>query len=255
MPSQLAGVNTQLTVHLFAALCAFTAKSSSRYRMPPCVAISRHRGQHGPSQHRVHIGRIPLLGEHLPFDAISSTSLFAPPCWNTPASPGRGERDMPNVTKPGGTIRIDYPPISTVHGYPNHYFNATPEWSISLFERSVSSIQHGRSPQSPYPGHSVDPVRLCSHWVAGVGLRAASRLSACRQRRRSVASAARPTRPAVLPRAQRRSPTHHPGRIASVATKKQSPPDQPSTRFRFAAALRLGSTWCAAPGLGAGPLR
>jgi hypothetical protein len=42
---------------------------------------------------------------------------------------------MCRVCKPGGTLRIDWPFISPVHGYPSHYFNATPEGVISLFEQ------------------------------------------------------------------------------------------------------------------------
>jgi hypothetical protein len=42
---------------------------------------------------------------------------------------------MCRVLKPGGTVRVDYPFISPVHGFPSHYFNATPEGVISLFER------------------------------------------------------------------------------------------------------------------------
>jgi hypothetical protein len=44
------------------------------------------------------------------------------------------------VLKPGGTVMIDYPFMQPVHGYPHHYFNATPMGNRSLFEDTCDIV-------------------------------------------------------------------------------------------------------------------
>jgi len=53
--------------------------------------------------------------------------------------------EMCRVLKSGGTVIVDYPFMSPMHGYPHHYFNATPEGSRSLFEAScdITSVEIG----------------------------------------------------------------------------------------------------------------
>jgi len=54
-------------------------------------------------------------------------------------------KEFARVVKPGGKIFIDWPFLQPVHGYPSHYYNATPEGLRALFERdfAISSLQTG----------------------------------------------------------------------------------------------------------------
>jgi SAM-dependent methyltransferase len=54
-------------------------------------------------------------------------------------------REIGRVLKPGGTVIIDYPFMSPMHGYPHHYFNATPLGNRSLFEPfcDITSVEIG----------------------------------------------------------------------------------------------------------------
>jgi len=54
-------------------------------------------------------------------------------------------REIGRVLKPGGTVINDLPFMSPMHGYPHHYFNATPEGNRSLFEAfcNITSVEIG----------------------------------------------------------------------------------------------------------------
>lgn len=74
------------------------------------------------------------IGEELPFeDAQFDVALCCAVLEHT-RRPWDVAREICRVVKPGGMIRIDYPFLAPVHGYPHHYFNATPQGAISLFE-------------------------------------------------------------------------------------------------------------------------
>jgi SAM-dependent methyltransferase len=75
------------------------------------------------------------VGEDLPFEDDQFDFILCGAVLEHTRRPWDVAREMCRVCKPGGTLRIDWPFISTVHGYPSHYFNATPEGVISLFER------------------------------------------------------------------------------------------------------------------------
>ena len=75
------------------------------------------------------------VGENLPFaDAQFDFVLCAATLEHT-KRPWEVAAEICRVLKPGGIVRIDYPFLQPVHGYPSHYFNATPEGNISLFEK------------------------------------------------------------------------------------------------------------------------
>ncbi|OAG73360.1 putative methyltransferase [Gluconobacter japonicus] len=75
------------------------------------------------------------IGENLPFaDAQFDFVLCAATLEHT-KRPWEVAAEICRVLKPGGIVRIDYPFLQPVHGYPSHYFNATPEGNISLFEK------------------------------------------------------------------------------------------------------------------------
>jgi SAM-dependent methyltransferase len=75
------------------------------------------------------------VGEHLPFEDDQFDFILCGAVLEHTRRPWDVAREMCRVLKPGGTVRVDWPFISPVHGYPSHYFNATPEGAISLFER------------------------------------------------------------------------------------------------------------------------
>jgi SAM-dependent methyltransferase len=85
------------------------------------------------------------VGEALPFaddqfDVVLSFSVM-----EHTKRPWDVAREMCRVLKPGGTIMVDWPFLQPVHGYPDHYFNATPAGNRSLFEAScdVTSLDIG----------------------------------------------------------------------------------------------------------------
>lgn len=73
-------------------------------------------------------------------------------------------QEFARVVKPGGKIFIDWPFLQPVHGYPSHYYNATPEGLRALFERdfAISSVQTG-----PHQGPD-----FTINWIVGGLLRA-----------------------------------------------------------------------------------
>ena len=75
------------------------------------------------------------VGEHLPFADDQFDFILCGAVLEHTRRPWDVAREMCRVLKPGGTVRVDWPFISPVHGYPGHYFNAPPEGVISLFEQ------------------------------------------------------------------------------------------------------------------------
>ena len=75
------------------------------------------------------------VGEHLPFDDDQFDYVLCGAVLEHTRRPWDVAREICRVVKPSGTVRVDWPFISPVHGYPSHYFNATPEGVISLFEK------------------------------------------------------------------------------------------------------------------------
>lgn len=50
--------------------------------------------------------------------------------------------EMRRILKPGGRVFIDWPFLQPVHGYPSHFFNATREGLVSIFEDTGFSVNH-----------------------------------------------------------------------------------------------------------------
>jgi len=82
------------------------------------------------------------VGEDLPFEDEQFDYVLCMAVLEHTRRPWEVAREICRVLKPGGKILVDYPFLQGVHGYPHHYFNATPKGSISLFEdqcRIISS--------------------------------------------------------------------------------------------------------------------
>jgi SAM-dependent methyltransferase len=83
------------------------------------------------------------VGEDLPFADEQFDFVFCFAVLEHTMRPWDVAREMCRVLKPGGTIMVDWPFLQPVHGYPHHYFNATPTGNKSLFEAycDVTSLE------------------------------------------------------------------------------------------------------------------
>lgn len=72
--------------------------------------------------------------ESLPFADEQFDFIFCLAVLEHTMRPWDAAREMCRVLKPGGRIIVDWPFLQPVHGYPHHYFNATPTGNQSLFE-------------------------------------------------------------------------------------------------------------------------
>lgn len=77
---------------------------------------------------------IVCIGEDLPFEDNQFDKIICFAVLEHTKRPWEVAREICRVLKPGGEVLIDYPFLQPVHGYPHHYFNATPKGNQSLFE-------------------------------------------------------------------------------------------------------------------------
>ncbi len=75
------------------------------------------------------------VGEALPFADAQFDFVFCFATLEHTKRPWDVAAEICRVLKPGGTVVVDYPFMQPVHGYPHHYFNATPSGNRSLFEK------------------------------------------------------------------------------------------------------------------------
>jgi hypothetical protein len=80
------------------------------------------------------------VGEDLPFEDDQFDYVLCMAVLEHTRRPWEVAREICRVLKPGGKVLVDYPFLQGVHGYPHHYFNATPKGSISLFEDQCQII-------------------------------------------------------------------------------------------------------------------
>ncbi|MES2497215.1 MAG: methyltransferase domain-containing protein [Pseudomonadota bacterium] len=64
--------------------------------------------------------------------------------------------EFARMLKPGGTVFIDYPFLVPVHGYPSHYYNATREGLVRLFDSGFERIKLATE-RNQTPDHAL-------HW-------------------------------------------------------------------------------------------
>lgn len=88
------------------------------------------------------------IGEKLPFDDNQFDYIMCLAVLEHTREPWEVAREMCRVLKPGGKILVDYPFLQPVHGYPHHYFNATPLGAPTLFEKYCDIESSNISPQS-----------------------------------------------------------------------------------------------------------
>lgn len=81
------------------------------------------------------------FGEALPFDDGTFDGIVSLAVLEHCEDPFAVAGEMVRVLRPGGSMVVDWPFLQPVHGYPNHYFNATPEGGRLTFERLGMSVQ------------------------------------------------------------------------------------------------------------------
>lgn len=74
------------------------------------------------------------VGEDLPFSNDQFDHVFCLAVLEHTKRPWLAVQEIIRVAKPGGLIRIDWPFLQPVHGFPHHFFNATPKGNRSAFE-------------------------------------------------------------------------------------------------------------------------
>lgn len=74
------------------------------------------------------------VGEDLPFASDQFDAVFCLAVLEHTMRPWDVAREISRVLKPGGRVYVDWPFLQPVHGYPHHYYNATPRGNEALFE-------------------------------------------------------------------------------------------------------------------------
>lgn len=64
-------------------------------------------------------------------------------------------REIRRMLKPGGRAFIDWPFLQPVHGYPSHYFNATREGLVSIFEDEGFTVLNALTGEHQTPAYSL----------------------------------------------------------------------------------------------------
>jgi SAM-dependent methyltransferase len=94
------------------------------------------------------IGALPstdvlCFGDSLPFDDDVFDGVVALSVLEHVPDPFSVVAELVRVVRPGCQVIVDWPFLQPVHGYPDHYFNATPNGARQAFERleNVDSVR------------------------------------------------------------------------------------------------------------------
>lgn len=74
------------------------------------------------------------VGEHLPFLDSSFDAVLSIAVLEHVRDPFKCAQEICRVLRPGGELYCSVPFLQPLHGYPHHYFNATPQGLRRLFE-------------------------------------------------------------------------------------------------------------------------
>lgn len=97
------------------------------------------------------------VGEALPFKDDSFDAVISIAVLEHVRDPFQCAREISRVLKPGGRLFCAMPFLQPVHGYPHHYFNATPQGLKRLFEDELET-------QEPVVTPAFHPVWALS-WI------------------------------------------------------------------------------------------
>lgn len=105
------------------------------------------------------------VGEDLPFESEQFDGVFCIAVLEHTKYPWQVVPEIVRVLKPGGLIYIDWPFLQPVHGYPHHYFNATPKGLQSQFE-GTCDIESVDVALSQHPAFALEV--LLREWRNGL---------------------------------------------------------------------------------------
>lgn len=105
------------------------------------------------------------VGEELPFEDAQFDYIICLAVLEHTKRPWVAIDEMLRVLKPGGHIRIDWPFLQGVHGYPHHFYNATPKGAVSQFEEQCE-ILWSETMIWQHPMFTLDNV--LSEWRLGL---------------------------------------------------------------------------------------
>ena len=94
------------------------------------------------------------VGEDLPFEDAQFDTVICCAVLEHTRRPWDVAREICRVLKPGGQVLIDWPFLQGVHGYPHHYYNATPQGVVSLFEGCCDIVSSTIEPNN-HPMHAI----------------------------------------------------------------------------------------------------
>ena len=105
------------------------------------------------------------VGEHLPFVGGSFDAVISVAVLEHVRDPFRCAAEIVRVLKPGGDLLCSVPFLQPLHGYPHHYFNATPQGIRRLFEDGMANLVVS-VPAACHPVHAVHWI--LSSWAQGL---------------------------------------------------------------------------------------
>ncbi len=105
------------------------------------------------------------VGEDLPFEDNQFDYVICAAVLEHTRRPWDVAEEIIRVLTPGGKVLVDYPFLQGVHGYPHHYFNATPQGAISLFEGGCEILSSTIEPNN----HPINSIWwLLASWRHGL---------------------------------------------------------------------------------------
>lgn len=105
------------------------------------------------------------VGEYLPFKDNTFDAVLSVAVLEHVRDPFRCADEIIRVLKPGGDLLCAMPFMSPLHGYPHHYFNATPQGHLRLFEEKLVNANL-TLPSACHPIFSLQWMLQC--WVDGL---------------------------------------------------------------------------------------